>query len=95
MMSTLIRGGMVVTEDDVHDSWDILIRDSRISKIGPSPLPDYADTIIDARGKLIFPGGIDSHVHLEYPQGGNKIYSADDFLSGSVAGLFFRHAGMC
>ena len=41
--------------------------------------------VYDATGKIVMPGGIDPHVHLEYPQGGNRIYSCDDFYTGSVA----------
>jgi len=40
---------------------------------------------INAEGKIVMPGGIDPHVHLEYPQGGNRIFSCDDFYTGSVA----------
>ena len=42
-----------------------------------------ADTVIDASGKLIMPGGIDVHTHLDMPFGGTT--SADDFETGTIA----------
>lgn len=44
-----------------------------------------APEVYDATGKVVMPGGVDPHVHLEYPQGANRIYSCDDFYTGSVA----------
>lgn len=41
---------------------------------------------IDARGKLVLPGVIDVHVHMEMPVG--RLHTADDFSSGSIAGAF-------
>ena len=43
-----------------------------------------ADEVIDARGRLVLPGGIDSHVHLSQPSGPG-IVMADDFESGTRA----------
>jgi len=42
-----------------------------------------ADTVIDATGKYVLPGGIDVHTHLEMPFGGT--FSADDFETGTRA----------
>ena len=42
-------------------------------------------TEIDAAGLLIMPGGIDPHVHLQYPQGPQRVVSSDDWLTGTVA----------
>jgi len=45
---------------------DIFIRNGTIAKIGKN-LPENADKIINANGKTIIPGFIDSHTHLIFP----------------------------
>ena len=45
-----------------------------------------ADRTIDASGKLVIPGAIDPHVHMELPFGGTV--SSDDFKSGTIAAAF-------
>ncbi|HEY6931698.1 MAG TPA: dihydropyrimidinase [Thermoanaerobaculia bacterium] len=80
-MRTLVSGGTVVTATDTY-SGDVLIEDEKVLAIGTS-LPIPADKKIDARGKLVLPGGIDVHTHLDMPFGGTT--SADDFESGTIA----------
>jgi dihydropyrimidinase len=83
-MKTLIKNGRVVTAvDDYHA--DILIEDEKISVIGAS-LDMEADKVIDAAGKLVIPGGIDPHTHMELPFGGTS--SSDDFFTGTRAAAF-------
>ena len=45
-----------------------------------------ADVVIDAAGKLVIPGGIDPHTHMELPFGGTS--SSDDFFTGTRAAAF-------
>ncbi|HEX7252105.1 MAG TPA: dihydropyrimidinase [Thermoanaerobaculia bacterium] len=80
-MRTLVSGGTVVTATDTY-SGDVLIEDEKILAVGTS-LPIPAEKKIDARGKLVLPGGIDVHTHLDMPFGGTT--SADDFESGTIA----------
>jgi dihydropyrimidinase len=83
-MKTLIKNGRIVTAVDDYKA-DILIEDEVIAVIGRS-LQMEADRIIDAKGKLVIPGGIDVHTHLDMPFGGTK--SNDDFYTGTVAAAF-------
>ncbi|HKS40033.1 MAG TPA: amidohydrolase family protein, partial [Blastocatellia bacterium] len=80
-MKTLIKNGNVVTAVDNYMA-DILIEDDKVSVIGRQ-LDMEADKTIDASGKLVIPGGIDPHTHMELPFGGTE--SSDDFLTGTRA----------
>src|SRR5213596_3268896 len=80
-MKTLIKNGRIVTAiDDYHA--DILIEGETVSVIG-AKLDIEADVTIDAGGKLVIPGGIDPHTHMELPFGGTT--AADDFRTGTIA----------
>jgi len=81
MSSVLIKNGRVVTATDDYYA-DVFVDGETIAMIGKD-LPVKADTEIDATGKLVIPGGIDSHTHLDMPFGGTM--SADDFESGTKA----------
>ena len=80
-MKTLIKNGNVVTAVDNYMA-DILIEDDKVSVIGRR-LDMQADKTIDATGKLVIPGGIDPHTHMELPFGGTS--SSDDFRTGTRA----------
>jgi dihydropyrimidinase len=80
-MKTLIRGGRVVTAVDDYKA-DILVEGETVSVIG-AKLEMEADRVIDAAGKLVIPGGIDPHTHMELPFGGTE--SSDDFRTGTIA----------
>src|SRR5215204_2107304 len=83
-MKTLIKNGRIVTAVDDYRA-DILIEDEQISVIGKR-LEMEADKVIDASGKLVIPGGIDPHTHMELPFGGTE--SSDDFFTGTRAAAF-------
>jgi len=83
-LDTVIRGGRVATASDTV-ACDVGIRDGRIVALGDAL--GSADEIIDARGRLVLPGGIDSHVHLAQPSGPG-IVMAHDFESGTRAAAF-------
>jgi dihydropyrimidinase len=83
-VSVLITNGTIVTATDLYTG-DVFVEGERISTIGTS-LTMRADRIIDASGKLVLPGGIDVHTHLDMPFGGTK--SADDFESGTIAAAY-------
>jgi dihydropyrimidinase len=83
-MKTLIKNGRIVTAVDDYDA-DILIEDGKISLIGAS-LDIKADKKIDAKRRLVIPGGIDPHTHMELPFGGTS--ASDDFETGTRAAAF-------
>ncbi len=83
-MSVLIRNGRVVTAVDDYFA-DIYIQGEKVVAIGKD-LGFKADTIIDATNKLVIPGGIDPHTHMDMPFGGTV--SADDFATGTRAAAF-------
>jgi dihydropyrimidinase len=80
-MKTLIRNGRVITAVDDYRA-DILIEDEVVSVIG-AKLDMEVDKTIDAAGKLVIPGGIDPHTHMELPFGGTQ--ASDDFRTGTIA----------
>ncbi|HHG85681.1 MAG TPA: dihydropyrimidinase, partial [Bacteroidetes bacterium] len=82
-MSILIKNGNVITATDNFVA-DIFIEDETVSAIGKN-LPYVADQTIDATGHLVFPGGIDPHVHLEMPFMGT--FSSDTYETGTRAAL--------
>jgi dihydropyrimidinase len=83
-MKTLIRNGRVVTAVDDYVA-DIFIDGETVTTIGKS-LEMEADIVIDVSNKLVFPGGIDPHTHMELPFGGTS--SSDDFFTGTRAAAF-------
>src|SRR5688572_5675901 len=83
-MKTLIKNGRIVTAVDDYTA-DILIENETISMIGMS-INVEANKVIDAAGKLVIPGGIDPHTHMELPFGGTQ--SSDDFFTGTRAAAF-------
>ncbi len=84
-MSILIKSGRIVTAADDYFA-DIFIDGDKITQIGTRPRQVKADKAIDATDRLVIPGGIDSHTHLDMPFGGTT--SADDFESGTKAAAF-------
>ena len=82
-MSLLIKGGTVVTHEETFQA-DVLCDGGKIIKIGPQ-LSDADVEVIDATGKLIMPGGIDPHTHMQLPFMGTV--AKDDFASGTIAAL--------
>src|SRR6201993_2336211 len=83
-MSLLIKNGRIITAADNYVA-DIFIEDDKITTIGKN-LDVKATQTIDAKNKLVIPGGIDPHVHLDMPFMGT--YSSDNYETGTRAALF-------
>ena len=83
MPRTVITGGTVVTATETMAA-DVLIDGEKVVAIAAHGSQDWAaDTTIDARGKLVLPGGIDVHTHMELPFGGT--FASDSFETGTRA----------
>lgn len=86
MTTTLITGGTVVSATGRTQA-DVLIDGEKIVALlspGTAPLGTIsADTVIDATGKYVIPGGIDAHTHFELPFGGTE--ASDTFETGTRA----------
>jgi dihydropyrimidinase len=83
-MSVLIKGGRIVTAADDYVG-DVFVDNGTVSLIGES-LDVTADKTIDASGKIVMPGAVDPHTHLEMFFGGTV--TCDDFTSGTVSAAF-------
>lgn len=83
-MSLVIRNGEIVTHDDRYFA-DLYIEDQTITEIGKNlDVPSGAE-VVDATGKLVFPGFIDPHVHIYLPFMGT--FAKDSYATASVAAL--------
>lgn len=83
-MSLLIKNGRIITAADDYVA-DIYIENEKIVTIGKN-LSVTAGQVINAKNKLVIPGGIDPHVHLDMPFMG--AYSSDNYETGTRAALF-------
>ena len=88
----VIRGGEILDgSGKVGVQGDVAIKDDRIAYVGPHA-PGRGAQEIDAKGKLVLPGGVDPHVHLIIEPGrsggpGYEHDGADDYTSGSASAL--------
>jgi dihydropyrimidinase len=84
--TTLIKGGTVVSATG-SSLQDVLVDGETIAALlapGSTALGTVsADTVVDATGKYVIPGGIDAHTHMEMPFGGTQ--ASDTFETGTRA----------
>ena len=83
-MAILLKNGTLITASETFEA-DILLEGEKISLIGKDLHHPNAQ-VIEAAGKLIMPGGIDPHVHLDLPMFGTV--SSDDHYTGHKAAAF-------
>ncbi|MBI4731203.1 MAG: dihydropyrimidinase [Chloroflexi bacterium] len=84
MSTLLVTNGTLVT-DTATFAADILVRDGKIAAVG-SDFQAAGVEVVDAAGKLLLPGGVDPHVHLDLPMFGTT--SSDDHYTGTKAAAF-------
>jgi N-acyl-D-amino-acid deacylase len=90
-LDLIISGGRVV--DGTGNPWflaDIGIKDGRIVEIGPIA-PERGDRLIDARGKIVAPGFIDVHAHIE--GGIERMPQAENYLQMGVTSVITGNCG--
>jgi dihydropyrimidinase len=89
MTTTLIRGGTVVTATGRSQADVLVDGESIVAVLAPgsvvlgTDLSRSVNTVIDATGKYVIPGGIDAHTHMELPFGGTA--ASDTFETGTRA----------
>jgi dihydropyrimidinase len=83
-VTLLIKNGLITTAADQY-AGDILCQGETITAIGRGLSAPAGAEVIDAAGKLVFPGFIDPHVHIYLPFMGT--YAKDDYDSASRAAL--------
>ena len=84
MLELLVKNGVCINPDSSFQA-DLAVENGRIVQIGRN-LDLKAERVIDAAGKQILPGLVDSHVHLPWPSA--SFDSVDDFDSGTTAAVF-------
>lgn len=85
MVRILIKGGKVVNDDCTQEA-DVYIENGIIQQVGKELMIPGGAKVIDASGKLVLPGGIDTSVHLE--ESFMNATTVDDFYSGTKVTVF-------
>ncbi|XP_037795502.1 dihydropyrimidinase-like [Penaeus monodon] len=80
----LIKGGRVVNDDMMQDA-DVYIEDGVIKQVGQNLHIPGGTKVVEAKGRLVMPGGIDTHTHMQLPFMGT--FAVDDFYTGTRAAL--------
>lgn len=83
MTRTLIKGGTVVTATETMVADVLVVGDKVAALLGAEADEPTADQVIDAGGRLVFPGSVDAHTHMEIPFGAAT--SKDTFATGTQA----------
>lgn len=79
----IVKGGTVVSASDTFIA-DLGVVNGKVVSVGKIAEP--AKRVVDARGKVVIPGGIDAHTHFDMPFMGAT--TIDNFTTGSTAAIF-------
>lgn len=85
MLDMIIKNGRIVNEDTSINA-DIAVKDGKITAIGNAEYFEEAEKVIDAVGKLVMPGLIDSHVHVNMTMG--EFSTTDTMENATVAAAY-------
>lgn len=85
MLDLIIKNGKVVSPDATLEV-DVAVKDGKVVMLGKADAMPQAARIIDAAGKYVIPGGIDTHTHFCLPFMGTS--TKDDFFEGTRAATF-------
>ncbi|MFO7692709.1 MAG: dihydropyrimidinase [Vicinamibacterales bacterium] len=77
----VVRGGTVVTDTGAR-RLDVGVRAGRIAALGERLGPAAQE--VDASGRLVMPGGVDAHCHIDQ-RSSSGLMTADDFFTGGVS----------
>jgi cytosine deaminase len=83
----LTRGRVLRSGARQPERLDLAIgTDGRIAALAPHIAPEAAEKVIDLRGKLVVPGGVDAHQHLDKSRTRRVVDNASMTLEGASAG---------
>lgn len=83
----LVISNATVVNADRRETAHVVIKGGKIAELVDAPLPvPHASTIVDGRGRLLLPGGVDGHCHVAQVTG--KYRTLDDFAVTSTAALW-------
>ncbi|XP_078711288.1 dihydropyrimidinase-like [Lampetra fluviatilis] len=80
----VVQGGRVVNAEHSEQA-DVLIEGGVVRAVGPALRVPPGARLVPAHGRLVLPGGIDPHTHMELPFMGTR--AVDDFYHGTRAAL--------
>ena len=86
MYDVLIKNGKVVTSEDILEA-NVAVKDGKIAAVSAWGEEPEAKEVIDAAGKYVFPGAIDSHAHLNDPGYNWREDYAHGTAAAAVGGL--------
>ncbi len=92
MLDKIIKNGLIVSSSMIFKG-DIGVFDGRIVEVSEKEIKDDATEVIDASGKYVIPGLIDSHVHLNHPNKCGNI--RDNFFTGTKSAAFGGNTTVC
>jgi dihydropyrimidinase len=82
----IVRNGLIVNSTG-RTQGDLRIRNGTIAEIGVNLTAAAGAQVIDARGMLVLPGGIDPHVHITPVRTASTLKGSDDYTSASLSAL--------